>query len=106
MPHSGLAELAARCAEVDEDSDALLTLWRHCSRADLSDLRPFYAARLDAARANDVTFSEEARYWSEVELISAVDDMTPAAMPGSEPPEAGAAATTTAAQPEYDDTPV
>ena len=71
IPHRGLADLAARCAEADDDTAALLALWRHCARADLADLRPFYAARLAAAQVHTVTMPEEARHWFEVELTTA-----------------------------------
>ncbi len=71
VPHRGLADLAAHCAEADDDPAALLALWRHCARADLADLRPFYAARLATVQVNTVTVPEETRYWFEVELASA-----------------------------------
>lgn len=87
VPHRGLADLAARCAEADDDTAALLALWRHCARADLADLRPFYAARLAAAQVHTVTMPEETRHWFEVELTTATatDPDTP-----SPPPEATA----------------
>ncbi len=100
VPHPGLTDLVARCAEADDDTAALLALWRHCARADLADLRPFYAARLAAAQANTVTLPEEARYWFEVEPPSAA---VPAAEPDSLPPQIEATATTPAVGPEDDD---
>ncbi len=89
VPHRGLADLVALCAEADDHTAALLALWRHCTRADLADLRPFYAARLAAAQAHTVTMPEETRYWFEVALASAA---APAAAPDALPPQTEATA--------------
>ena len=99
VPHRGLADLAAHCAEADDDTAALLALWRHCARADLTDLRPFYAARLAAAQVNTVTMPEETRFWFEVELTSAA---APAAEPDSPPSQTEATTTMPALGPEDD----
>ena len=90
VPHRGLADLAVHCAEADDDTAALLALWRHCARADLTDLRPFYAARLAAAQVNTVAMPEETRYWFEVELNS---EATPATEPDSLSPQIEVTAT-------------
>ncbi len=99
VPHRGLADLAARCAEADDDTAALLALWRHCARADLADLRPFYAARLAAAQVNTATMPEETRHWFEVELTSAT---ATASEPDSPSPQTEATATLPAIEPEDD----
>ena len=87
VPHRGLTDLAAHCAEADDDTAALLALWRHCARADLADLadlQPFYAARLAAAQVHTVTIPEETRYWFEVELTSATAPAAEPAQPSSQ----------------------
>lgn len=99
VPHRGLADLAARCAEADDDTAALLALWRQCARADLADLRPFYAARLAAAQVNTVTMPEETRHWFEIELTSAPATATE---PDSPSPQTEATATLPAVGPEDD----
>ena len=102
VPHRGLADLAAHCAEADDDTAALLALWRHCARADLADLRPFYAARLAAAQVNTVTMPEETRHWFEVELSPAAT----ATEPDTPSPHIEATATIPAVGPEDDNRPL